>query len=203
MGLQLTPSIDYSVRTQTPLVISEMPLDNSPSPQSETIKTEITSTLLPTPTFTDPPPQYILRISDESLIGITDVDTLKMYIVNLYTGEKYQLISLSGTLSTLIGQSTDGCKLVVGFSDGKYVQIDLHGSIVRELLDTKNLVSVVLTQSKVSHNEDGFAYIIGSGYHNYDKYEYQDLEIVFVNNIKNPILVSKNRSVTDFVWMKS
>ncbi|MCB2160577.1 hypothetical protein KQH40_00665 [bacterium] len=131
------------------------------------------------------------------ILGVVD-HVVGYYQVNLDTGEFRLLLADGKPVFEVYNWLEDSCELVVSIADsGPIVNINLDGQITSVIYSE----SLDLPTGELSPDNKYFAYIVGSGYRDYFRYEVQDLLIRDLGDDINLVYqMSTNGGVWDFEW---
>ena len=177
-----TPTLTATI---TPTVILEL----SPSPN-------ITPTREPTPTFVTF--EEINHSDDDTLIFVTDFFAYQNFIVSLQNNIMKEFIVEDDYVS-LIGWSQNGCELI-GRHQGNSLLIDLEGNVIEVISRWSDRPFENLSLDSISPTGEWVTYIHGYGYHDYARYELQDLVTVSTNNPADYYQLTSNGGAVETAW---
>jgi WD40 repeat protein len=138
-------------------------------------------------------------------IAIAGRDHGSLFLVDVKTGI-YQKLEIPGEIGiNIYGWSKDICTLIVGTETNRIIQIDVNGSIKKEILQTDELDfngRMILTTVSLSSDENWLAFISGTGNQEYATYEFQNLIVVSVQGEEYKIYQLTNSGLINGVSWK-
>lgn len=174
-----------NIETGTQLPITALPSSTTVSAITLEATSAVLLTKTPTPSLTSVMPTVTPSreiVLNKPLIALIEQDTRSVFLVDVSKGLKRQLHTQQGDPINVYAWATDGCELIVGLETGKIVRVSLQGNILREFPIKGQTNTRATGHYAISPTEEWIAYTVGWGLHEFDQYEFQDIEVVATNS---------------------
>lgn len=209
MILFVTACVPMTLATKMPREEStqtvEIPTSTLTVPATATLRS-VTDTAVASEPAASPELTSATDVSlDSPLIALIDEDMSGrrlIVLVDISTGTTRQL-HLEDEPTNNLNWSQGGCEIITTLTNGQMVRIDLHGNILQVLFDSSLYLGdgpILASDSVLSPMEDWVAYPVGSGRMLYDRYEFQDIYVVAVDDLGGPYRLTKHGGAREVAW---
>lgn len=171
----------------------------SPSPAFEPISaTQTPLPVLPSPTVTLTPSHIT---GDNVVMAVASKDQGGIFLVESATGQSQKLEISGDTFIDVIGWAANGCTLFVETEQQRIIRVDIKGNIVEEIADLSSLdAEGSKGRIKISPDEQWISLILGTGYHGYTSFQFQNLVTFASWNTEEKFKLTENDGANDVSW---